>query len=127
MFRNVFRRRSPKSARRAARRFYRPRLESLEGRLAPAVDVWTGANHSVDRFEELVAQSGARRIGYSRIHKRQRRLVGSSVAGLQFLHLAMEFDVSCFGSHDFRGYAFLTAIDKGRTAGEAKSSDPTYP
>ena len=48
MFRNVFRRRSPRSARRSARRFYRPRLESLEGRLVPAVDVWTGANNAID-------------------------------------------------------------------------------
>jgi hypothetical protein len=33
---------------RLRRRTFRPELELLEGRIVPAVDVWTGANHAVD-------------------------------------------------------------------------------
>jgi hypothetical protein len=48
MFRNAFGQRSPRSTFRPARQFCRLRLENLESRLAPAVDIWTGGNNAID-------------------------------------------------------------------------------
>ncbi len=45
---SLSRSRGSRSGGRPSKRTFRPQLEFLEGRIVPAIDTWTGANHAVD-------------------------------------------------------------------------------